>query len=91
MPENLFEKDPNATLDYVWDWTDWLEVGETIQSFALTIPLGLTLVSSSNTTTTVSAWVSGGTVLIGYALICRITTTDGRVDDRTLYIACHER
>ena len=30
MANNQYLKDPSAVLDYVFDWTEWLATGETI-------------------------------------------------------------
>ena len=88
---NIFVKDPNANLDFQWDWSDWLEVGETISSYVLTVPAGLTLGTNSNTSSTVTAFLSGGTVDTGYQVQCRITTNQSRTDDRSIYINVRER
>jgi hypothetical protein len=88
---DTFYKDPEAVLDYVWDWSDWLEVGETIVTALVTVPTGLVLDLQTNTTTTVTAWLSGGTIGNGYAVNCHITTTTGREDDRTIYIVAISR
>ncbi len=88
---DTFIKDPNAVLDYTWDWSEWLTGAETISSATVTAPTGLTLDSQSNTTTTVTAWLSGGTAISEYAVSCRIVTSDGRTDDRTITIVCKER
>lgn len=88
---NIFIKDPNANLDYQWDWSDWLEAGETISSYVLTVPAGLTLGTNSNTTTKVTAFLAGGTVDTGYKVQCRITTNQSRTDDRSIYINVRER
>lgn len=93
-------KDPDAVLDYRFDWaastngngaSDWLEAGETITSCTVTVPAGLTLDSFSltNASTTVVAWLRGGTAGNEYDIACRITTSAGRTDDRTrrLYVA----
>jgi hypothetical protein len=88
---NIFTKDPDAVLDYQWDWSEWLAAGETISSFDTTIPTGLTLDSESNTNTAVTAWLSGGTVDTGYKVICHIVTSEGREDDRSIYINVRQR
>ena len=90
MP-NVFTKDPDAVLDYQWNWSAWLADGETISSAVITVDTGLTLDSQSNTTTTVTAWLSGGTVDEGYRVVCSITTSAARTDDRSIYISCRER
>lgn len=78
-----FVKDPNATLDYVWDWSTWLTTGETITTHTCT-GTGVTVSSSSHTGTTVTAWVTGGTGLTTASVTCHVVTSAGRADDRTL-------
>lgn len=91
MPDNVFDKDPNAVLDYLWDWSDWLAASETISTAVFTVPAGLTLSSQSNTTTTATVFLSGGTVGAGYQVTLRITTNQGRTEDRSIYLRCRER
>ena len=55
-------KDPSAVLDYVFDWTEWLATGETIESYVITVDAGLTLNSDSESNGAVVAWLSGGEV-----------------------------
>lgn len=88
---NVFDKDPNAVLDYQWDWSDWLDEGETITVAVITVPAGLTLDSQVDTGATVTAWLSGGTAGDGYRIICHIETSEGREDDRSIYLRCRER
>lgn len=83
-------KDPDATLDYGIDWSEWLGA-DTIASVTWVVPAGLTKESQSNTTTAAYAWLSGGTAGETYPVVCRITTAAGRIDDRTLEIVCRER
>lgn len=89
MP-SIFQKDPNATLDYQWNYAEWLDT-DTIASHQIIVPIGLTLVSSTHTSSAVTAWISGGTVGKTYAVVCRITTTAGRIDDRTISLEIRER
>jgi hypothetical protein len=88
---NVFTKDPDAILDYQWDWSEWLATGETITTAVITVPTGLTLDSQDDTTTTITAWLSGGTVGDGYQVTCEITTSASRTDDRSIYLICRER
>lgn len=94
----LYTKDPNSVLDYKVDWNGaaadggpWLAAGETIASSNFTVPAGITKDSQSNTTTTATVWLSGGTVGNEYAVVNRITTNQGRTDDRTITIRVQER
>lgn len=80
-----FLKDPNATVDYAVDWSDWLG-SDTISSVAWTVPDGITKSAETNTTTKATIWLSGGSVGNKYDVVCRITTSDGRTDDRTITI-----
>lgn len=83
----LFVKDPNAVLDFKVDWSSWLQASETISTSTFTVPSGITKNSEANTTTTATVWLSGGT---GggtvYKLVNRITTNQGRTEDRIVEI-----
>lgn len=81
-----FKKDPDAILDYSWDWVDWLESGETISTSLVVVSAGINLDSSSASTTKATAWISGGTAGVPYLVTNRITTNLGRQDDRTITI-----
>jgi hypothetical protein len=93
-------KDPDAVLDFSFDWSDWLaEVGDTIiqHAFNVTDPDGATVpmvvTSTVRANGIVTAFVSGGTVGKTHALTCRITTgsTPPRIDERTLFVKIRER
>ena len=88
-----FLKDPDAVLDYKWDWSDWLASGETISSHTIPTVTGITLDSSSetDTDTSVTAWYSSGTALIDYDVTCQIVTSDSREDDRTITLQVRDR
>jgi hypothetical protein len=88
---NRFDKDPASVLDYQWDWSDWLPTDDTITSATVTADTGLTVDSSSTTTTTVTAWLSGGTAGTTYAVTCQIVTADERTDERTIRISVKDR
>lgn len=94
-------KDPSSVLDYQFDWaaqsnntglTNWLEDGETIVSHVVTVPDGITLVSSAiiNNGTTVVIWLSGGTNGTDYPINCKITTAT-RTDVRTAIVPVKTR
>lgn len=84
-------KDPDAVLDWVWDWNEWLDDGETISTSDFIVSVGLTIDSDSNTTKTATVWLSGGTAGQVYQVTNRITTTAGRTDDRSITIRVTER
>ncbi len=83
-------KDPDAVLDYIIDWSIWLDA-DTISTSTWSVPAGITEDSSSNTTTTATIWLSGGTAGASYDLINSIVTAAGRKDDRTIRIHVDER
>lgn len=87
-----FKKDPSAILDYTFDWTEYLApIVDTIASVDFVTSAGLTKTSQSNTGTTATAFVSGGVVGATEKLTCRIVTTGGRTDERTIDLKILER
>ena len=77
-----FQKDPSEKLDYVLNWATAL-AGDTISGSNSTwvTPAGLTQELSpapSNTTTTTTVWLSGGTSPTDYHVENTIVTTGGR-------------
>lgn len=93
-PIKKFVKDPDATLDYSMRWDAWLPSGDTIVSAAWSVDDGdgaLTVDSSSIVSGVPTVWLSGGTVNVTYRVRCRITTTEGRIDDRSYAIFVSHR
>lgn len=86
-----FRKDPDAILDYGFDWSSWLATSETIASSSWTVPTGITNVNDTNDETSTKIWLSGGTVATTYTLTNQITTSGGRTEDRTFEIVVEER
>lgn len=87
-----FRKDPDAILDYGFDWSDWLESGETITGSTWTVPTGISEGANSRNDTSVKVWLSGGTAGEAYVISCKITTSvSPRVDERSLTVMVEER
>jgi len=93
-----FVKDPDAIIDYVFDWTkSYLLVSEIITSSSwFILPQGtvgdLTMGTIPPIVSGVaSAFVSGGIPGKVYRLTNRITTDQGRTDDRTITIRVEEK
>jgi hypothetical protein len=96
-------KDPDAELDYTWNWTDYLaQVGDVIAAIEIvlddSIEHGLTVESSGYNDTHVTAWISGGRLPTDedralLRVTCRITTdnTPPRIDDRSIYLKIKQR
>ena len=85
---DLFLKDPDASLDYSVDWGNgYLQSGETLATSIWTIfPADMNEVISGNTPTIATITVSGGIAGRIYQLTNRITTSDGRTDERSITI-----
>ena len=85
-------KDPDAVLDYTWDWSKWLSASETISTATVVaVTPGISVLSSSVVGSTVVAWIGGGTAGETYRVRCHITTNQSRADDRTISIRVEER
>jgi hypothetical protein len=95
-------KDPSAVLDYKFDWkaltngngtSDWLAAAETISTRTVTVGSGITKDSDSitDTSTSVTVWLSGGTHGNDYTITCRIVTSAGRTDERSITIRVRDR
>ena len=91
----LYIKDPNAVLDFAFNWNDstspWLATGETISSHTVTVETGITKDSDSEAAGKVTVWLSGGTAGNWYTVACRIVTSAGRTDERTMRIQVVQR
>ena len=96
MPYQLIVE--SANLDYTCDWQAYLDdsgsPSDSIASSAWTItpqsssPPAPALSQSSNTATTTTVFVSGCQRGQVYRLINRITTAQGRTDERTITLLC---
>ena len=79
-------KDPSAILDYQIDWSIWLGANDTLQTVTWEISSGLVKDSESNTSTTATIWLSGGTLNQFYTITCSIITAQGRYDQRSFVL-----
>ena len=84
-------KDPDSVIDYGVDWSNWLDAGETISTSVWPDLGDLVSESESNTTTATAIFVSGGVLGATYTLTNRITTNQGRTEDRSMFIACQQK
>lgn len=78
-------KQSGAVLDYVQDWTDWL-AGDTISSSDWAVTGGLVVDSDTNTTTTTTVWLSGGTFGATAEATNTIVTAGGRTGKQVLTV-----
>jgi hypothetical protein len=97
IPETGFPwivKDPDAVLDYLFDWSDWLAEGENIASHTVEVESGTCEVESEiEQSGVVTAWISGGALGETSFVRCRITSDNvpARTDDRTVKIKIRRR
>jgi hypothetical protein len=85
-------KDPNALLPFAVDWSAWLTAeNDTADSFTWIVPDGLVKEDEQADGGKATVWLSGGVDGKNYAVVCRLTTTGGRVDDRTMQINVRQR
>jgi hypothetical protein len=85
-----FNKTPVGLLDYTFDWSRWLQSGETIQTYYLTVADGLTHESDEQDDQHVIVWLSGGTLGQAYEVDCEVTTNQGRRDMRSFLLLITE-
>lgn len=84
-------KDPDAVLDYPFDWSEWLAPGETIVTSDFTVSAGISVDSSSFTLSSATVWLSGGSPGTPYLVTNRITTSGSRTDDRSITVKVQNR
>lgn len=91
MTTATYDHDPDAVLDYRWDWSLWLQGADTISSHQVIIDGTVVLGTNSHDDTSVTAWISGGAAGENARVTARITTAQGRTDDRTIVLDVMER
>ena len=79
-------KEDSEVLDYIEDWSDWLG-SDTISTSVWSVPSGITEDSESETTTTATIWISGGTNNSNYVVTNTITTAGGRTGVRSFLLS----
>jgi hypothetical protein len=98
-------KDPDAVLDYLWDWTEWLagvvdiqnspelvpDVITSYEVFAYGSPVDITVGVLAQLGGRIVAYLSGGTLGHTHPVTCRIHTAGGRTEDRTIYLKIRAR
>ena len=87
-------KDPQADLDYGWDFTNLVDPADPIVSAQFTV-VGTVVVDSGSVVIQngkiVYAFVSGGTLNEVAQVTCRYTTAAGRQDERSLFFRVRDR
>lgn len=100
IPQFKAPKDPDSVVDYAVPWGDWLQAGESIAAVewdatVFTIDSSASAASAVINGETHSAvevvWLSGGTIGQVGTVRCRVTTDQGRTEDRSFRLLCAEK
>lgn len=83
-------KDPSAILDHAMDWTDWRKKGETITAQTVT-STDATITNVAQSGGVVTWRIAGGTLGQGAIVTVQITTSTGRIDERSVFYEIVER
>ena len=86
--------DPNANIDYGFDWVDFLSTGEAVASSTWrSSSTDVTLSSAAKTTRVTSVFATGGTPGDVVRLINKMTTNSApaRVDERVVVLRIAQR
>jgi hypothetical protein len=85
---SLWVKDPADVAWYKFDWSRFLDTGDTITSFTVSVDSNLTKMLSTNSTSSVSFQVSGGVSGSSSVVTCVIGTAGGNTFEttKTIYI-----
>ena len=81
-----FPKDPDAVVDFKWDWSRWLKTDVIADATVTADQPGLQLNSVTHDDKTVTIWTAGGTKDRNYLLTCEIVTAGGRTENSTITI-----
>lgn len=78
-------KDPSAILDYTINWAPWLN-GDVVVSSTWRTDSGITVQTSNSTPTLASVWLTGGTSGYSYKITNVITTSGGRLNEKSFVL-----
>jgi len=89
-------KDPDSRLDYGYDWTPWLEAGDSILTSTWVLDPGnpdtALIIDSFNFAGALTVvYLKAGTVGKRYVVTNRITTLNGLIDDRSIQVDVVQR
>ena len=74
---------PEASLDYIFDWSPWLD-GDTLSTSAWEIPAGLTKVSETYTDTTATIFITPTVASGTLVVVNSIETALGRKESKSI-------
>lgn len=74
---------PLDSLDFGFDFSAWLELGDSIISAVVTTSPALSVANTINDATMVQTWLSGGSIGVSYTVTASIVTAQNRVAARS--------
>lgn len=90
--EAVFQKDPDAVLDYAVDWSTWLASAETISTYAVSANSTLiTIATAAQSSGVVTTWLSGGYAGSDYTVSIKVVTSSCRTDERSFLVKVKNR
>lgn len=90
-PPTLAVKDPQDSVWYTVDWSDWLDAGESVAGTDWTVPAGIVQDAVTATSTSSLIKLSGGTPGVTYKVACKITTSASQVVERSFLVPVKHR
>lgn len=94
---SLIDKDPEATLTYQIDWSDWMPSGDEIDTSSWTVETitddsdNLTTTGNTNTTTSTTVTLTGGTSGNIYKVYNTIVTLNSLTERRYFRVKIKDR
>ncbi len=92
MSQGPFSQDPDAVLDYLVNWNDWLDPGDFIIAATAFSSNGIKVLSNQIATNGLghTVWISSGFAPYEYTVTSRILTNDGRKNDQSWILRIEE-
>lgn len=84
-------KDPGDNIDYVADWTRFLDDGETLSSSSWIVQEGISVSSTHLNSPFATVWLRGGDAGVTYRITNRVITSGGRTAERSMNVRCFEQ
>lgn len=87
-----FVYDPDSVLDYSFNWAPWLAENEVITAVEWTVDEAIATGDEKLDGAIATIWLGpGGRAGGRYWVTCRVTTNQGRTDDRSFVLVGRER
>lgn len=95
----VIDKDTEAQLTYTFNWSSWLDTGDTIDTVEYEVaarrndptPIVIESFGKADSNTDTYVELSGGQVDKTYVVTCKITTVNGLIDRRAFRVNVVDR